>query len=101
VSKPCTHSEQTFLYETQFNLREQLVSAAIGVKLNIFLEGMNTMEVGMQFVKVFSIKLLSTVKSGFGWTGNKLLANLIANSLSNCCLVDVNCLQWTLWSVTV
>jgi hypothetical protein len=26
---------------------------------------------------------------------------LIANSLSNCCLVDVNPLQWTLWSVTV
>jgi hypothetical protein len=55
------------------------------------------MEVGMQFVKAFSIMLLSTVKSAFGWTGNKLFAN----SLSNCCLVDVNPLQWTLWSVTV
>lgn len=59
------------------------------------------MEVGMQFVKAFSIRLLSTVKSGFGWTGNKLLAILIASSLSNFCLVDVNPLHWTLWSVTV
>jgi hypothetical protein len=59
------------------------------------------MEVGMQFLKAFSIKLLSTVKRGFSWTGNKLLANLIANSLSNCRLVDVNPLLWTLWSVTV
>jgi hypothetical protein len=35
---------------------------------------MNTMEVGMQFVKAFSIKLLSTVKSGFGWTGQQAVS---------------------------